>query len=138
MKHGDWLFTCRMEPVQFDAWANEDHNDFMTLDGSGHSAAHCGLHPVSERYAHWFLDNKLYEYYRFFNASSVDSGAEWVRLGANAWYRVATNGVRYVYVDGYGKARQFSHLEYDAFAFFQQRRAVLRSIAIYGRFTPNM
>lgn len=58
---GDWLFTCKMIPVQFDCFLDEDN--FRTLDGSEHSYKHCGFKPISREYALWFLSNEIYKHY---------------------------------------------------------------------------
>jgi len=58
---GDWLFTCRMEPVQFSHWENDEQLDFVTMDGSHHSQYHCGLHLVSTKYAEFFTAHKLWD-----------------------------------------------------------------------------
>jgi len=85
IKPGDWLFTCRMEPVQFGSWDEKNpedyyeieefnkrtdeekfnfcHSDFSTFDGSSHSVCGCGLSPISEKYAKWFIENKVWEIY---------------------------------------------------------------------------
>jgi len=80
IKHGDWIFTCSMKPLQFDtfrpeknplhydreAFSDEEwerfskYDDFQTIEGSSHSAANCGLHKVSTAYAQWFNDNQLW------------------------------------------------------------------------------
>ena len=82
LKKGQWLFTCDMKPLQFNSfdpeknkedysiWKNEKawelfskYDDFTTLEGSSHSACNCGLTPISEKYAKWFITNKIWELY---------------------------------------------------------------------------
>lgn len=55
MKTGDWLFTCRLEPLQFSHFENED--TFITTGLLSHSVKNCGLKPISEEYAKWFIEN---------------------------------------------------------------------------------
>ena len=82
IKQGDWLFACAMEPKQFKEWEKEKnpkdysikenectgeeweiflkYSDFETLGGSSHSTKCCGLKPISEKYALWFIENKCW------------------------------------------------------------------------------
>jgi len=82
-KHGDWIFTCKLQPQQFDKFTSEKnpldydraaftderweifskYDDFMTIDGSNHSVGNCGLHKVSDAYAEWFIDNQMWLLY---------------------------------------------------------------------------
>lgn len=87
VEKGDWLFTCSMEPKQFSHW-DEPRNykdyaisderwdemsekekekwmyeDFTTIGGSDHSRSNCGLSPISDEYAKFFIDKKLWELY---------------------------------------------------------------------------
>jgi len=87
-KYGDWLFTCRMEPVQFGEWKIKNPNDyscnkedysedewyrmwneedFITIDGSSHSRSNCSLHLISTRYAEFFIEHKLWELFEINN-----------------------------------------------------------------------
>ena len=63
IERGDWLFTCSMKPEQFGAWRNGEEDDFNTLNGSDHSKRHCSLSPISDEYAKFFNDHKLWELY---------------------------------------------------------------------------
>lgn len=67
MKKGDWLFTCSMQPKQFGKWQNEDMDDFETIEGSSHNKNNCGLKPISENYAQWFLKNEFWNFYHYLN-----------------------------------------------------------------------
>jgi len=60
-QNGDWLFTCSIEPKQFDKWLEED--DFITIDGSVHDKKHCSLKLISTEYAEFFIKHKLWELY---------------------------------------------------------------------------
>ena len=81
LKRGDWVFTCTLEPQQFDSFMpnNPEHFDrskftedawelfinygyFTTMRGN-HSTINCGCTRVSEKYAKWFNENKVYELY---------------------------------------------------------------------------
>lgn len=64
ISHGDWLFTCRMEPLQFDKWLDDKKEDFQTIEGSSHSKSNCSLKPISTKYATWFNENKIWELYK--------------------------------------------------------------------------
>ena len=83
IKRGDWIFTCNMQPLQFDkfypeknpehynreAFTDEEwelfskYGDFVTMNGSNHSTHSCGLHRVSTPYAEWFNDNQIWLLY---------------------------------------------------------------------------
>jgi len=66
VEHGDWIFTCKMEPQQFDKWLSGVYNpedDFVTIGGSQHSKTHCSLTPISDAYAEFFNKHKLWELY---------------------------------------------------------------------------
>ena len=63
IEQGDWLFTCSMKPVQFGVWLNKEEDDFETLNGSQHSKRNCSLSPISDEYAKFFNDHKLWELY---------------------------------------------------------------------------
>jgi len=67
IERGDWLFTCSMRPEQFGAWRNDEEDDFNTLNGSDHSKRHCSLSPISDEYAKFFNDHKLWELYDIYN-----------------------------------------------------------------------
>lgn len=56
-----WIFTCKMIPVQFDCFL--DNDNFKTLDGSEHSCKNCGCYPISKEYAMWFLSNEIHKNY---------------------------------------------------------------------------
>lgn len=79
LKHGDWIFTCSMKPLQFNTFENKDpksypdfvkfsteleqelffnFDNFTTCEGSSHSTMNCSCRPISEKYA-WFLENKI-------------------------------------------------------------------------------
>lgn len=79
IKKGQWVFTCGMQPKQFDYFEKRDPRDyinssftdedwdqflnydsFVTMDGSYHSVKNCGLNPISEKYALWFIENKCW------------------------------------------------------------------------------
>jgi hypothetical protein len=80
VKHGDWIFTCSMKPLQFDSFEPRDpkhydqaglsmlteeeysnwmYDDFKTMEGSSHSIKNCGCKVITEKYAKWFLDNNI-------------------------------------------------------------------------------
>lgn len=84
IKHGDWIFTCSMKPLQFDSFKkknpdsypdyvklsteleqelNFNFDNFITTNGSSHSTMNCSLKPISETYAKWFLENNIDELY---------------------------------------------------------------------------
>lgn len=77
VKRGDWLFTCKLEAIQFDTWDEpknySDYNPiwmtekteteralffefghYNTMEGSHHSSNNCGLWVVTPAYAKWF------------------------------------------------------------------------------------
>ena len=58
IKKGQWIFTCSMQPQQFDHWINDD--DFVTEIGSHHSLINCSLKIISDEYAKFFNDNELW------------------------------------------------------------------------------
>jgi len=79
---GQWLFTCNMYPVQFSHFLPTDpkhydqtyinsltpeqldafiHDTFVTLEGGNHSARNCSMKLISESYAKWFIENKVWE-----------------------------------------------------------------------------
>lgn len=60
-QHGDWLFTCKMEPVQFDKWIDDEKDDFISIDGSHHSKINCSLSLISNKYAEFFIKHQLWE-----------------------------------------------------------------------------
>lgn len=80
IKSGQWIFTCAMQPKQFDHYEEKDpeqytkgnftdqqwddflhYDDFVTIGGSWHSRRNCGLKPISESYAIFFIDNELWK-----------------------------------------------------------------------------
>ena len=81
IQKGQWIFTCSMKPLQFDSFDSEKnpknwnraaftdeawerfskYDDFKTMEGSHHSVFNCHIKLVSEKYAKWFLDNKIDE-----------------------------------------------------------------------------
>jgi hypothetical protein len=80
IKKGQWLFTCSMQPLQFDSFEKEPnpddynrekftdeewwdfcHDGFITMEGSSHSATNCGCTPISEEYANWFIKNECWK-----------------------------------------------------------------------------
>jgi hypothetical protein len=80
LKKGQWIFTCSMEPRQFDCFDKEknpeDYNRekftdeqwemfskydaFTTMEGSSHSVKNCSCNTISEAYALWFIKNKCW------------------------------------------------------------------------------
>ena len=88
IKHGEWLFTCNMIPLQFDHFNYKEakyyfsnindykqlsqlekeafhYDNFVTINGSHHSIRSCGFHPISEKYAKFFIKHKLHELYTY-------------------------------------------------------------------------
>ncbi len=63
IKKGDWVFTCSLKPLRFNTFEDDSDIDFWTVEGSSHSTIHCGCRVVSEEYAKWFIDNKIWELY---------------------------------------------------------------------------
>ena len=81
-----------MEPQQFSHWEKTDWDEdyieklsvdkiedliftnFATLDGSIHSLKHCGLRLISDKYAQFFMENKLWELFD----SNVDIEFRWL------------------------------------------------------------
>ena len=82
VKEGNWLFTCKMEPVQFEKFLHNNpddydrknftdeewekfiyYDDFITKDGSNHSVTNCGLSLISEEYAKFFIEHELWSLY---------------------------------------------------------------------------
>ena len=59
VKKGDWLFSCGIKPKQFSHFHN-DPDSFETIEGSHHSVKHCSMGLMSEAYAHWFNENKVW------------------------------------------------------------------------------
>lgn len=78
MKTGDWIFTCKMQPMQFDSYIHKGE-DFKTTDGSHHSIRHCGCNPVSKEYAQWFIENKIWEIWDEISETNPES------LSTNIW-----------------------------------------------------
>ena len=66
-KYGDWIFTCSLKPLQFHSFKDNELDDFITIEGSEHSRKNCGLKIVSEKYAKFFLESNLDQYYNKFN-----------------------------------------------------------------------
>lgn len=79
IKKGQWIFTCSMQPKQFDHYEERNPEDytkgnftdeqwedflkydnFVTLEGSWHSRRNCGLKLISEAYALFFIENELW------------------------------------------------------------------------------
>jgi hypothetical protein len=121
---GDWLFTCRMEPVQFRRWLYDDlgpdnPDDFETLDGSCHSRLHCSLKPVSTAYGEWFKANRMEQYYDFFLTEHVSSLSQWRAISDKSryCYRETPNGVKYWYKKRVGGAKQFAYLSFGTFMY---------------------
>lgn len=92
LKKGDWIFTCSMQPKQFshinidknrndydpmsdENWEEIKYDDFETIEGSHHSFKHCGCNKISEKYAKWFIEHKIWELLDSFIASSEE--AKW-------------------------------------------------------------
>ena len=81
LKRGQWIFTCSLEPKQFDSFEPEKdpkrfdrskfsdeswelfskYDDFTTTEGSLHSVQHCSCKVISQKYAKWFIENKIWE-----------------------------------------------------------------------------
>lgn len=87
MKQGDWLFTCKMYPVQFLEYIN--NGDFRTADKSEHSIDHCGCNPVSKKYALWFLKNKIWEAHD--DLSDYSKLSPFKRIDKNHYIRIQGN-----------------------------------------------
>lgn len=126
VKHGDWIFTCRMNPVRFDRWLDTDQpegvngeNDyFTTLEGSDHSRLHCSLKVVSPEYAEWFIENRMWQWYELFSTDRFAKNAPWrrVQLGTPQYRQVlyrrtSIGGCEYTYdkENGSYRLRVFSH-----------------------------
>jgi hypothetical protein len=80
IKKGQWIFTCKLEPLRFkrfftykddyvkkhwespSRWIKHKYfNDFETMEGTTHSALHCGLELITKNYAYFFRKNKCWE-----------------------------------------------------------------------------
>jgi hypothetical protein len=61
MKKNQWILTCSIQPKQFSHFINNDA--FECIDGSQHSKEHCGLKLISDEYANWFNQYKIWELY---------------------------------------------------------------------------
>lgn len=64
VKKGDWLFSCGIKPRQFSHFHNGNPDSFETTEGSCHSVKNCSLGLMSDAYAHWFNENKVWELYK--------------------------------------------------------------------------
>lgn len=109
INYGDWLFTCRMEAVQFHQWDKDDgawYDFFTTLDGSSHSYCNCSLKPVSESYALWFNSNEMHTYLGRIQEAKIRIGEAWVSDDRGLWFRQSSDvGVQYLYERVYGLRR---------------------------------
>lgn len=92
LKIGTWIFTCEMKPKQFQGYQYRDHtkysvkwhemtplekmkfayDDFTTLDGANHSISNCSCREVSEKYALWFIENKIDELWEPIDTEEAD------------------------------------------------------------------
>lgn len=72
IKPGQWLFTCNMKPLQFHSWGKDSegwefcasHHDRESKDdASWHDTFYCGLKPISEAYALWFIENEMWKHF---------------------------------------------------------------------------
>ena len=52
-------YNFAKKPEEKLEWCKYD--DFETIEGSSHSQGNCGCKPISEKYATWFIDNKIDE-----------------------------------------------------------------------------
>jgi hypothetical protein len=114
VKHGDWIFTCRMTPEQFDKFNPRDpkkygkkylaslteeeysnfiNNDFQTIIGSNHSFNYCGCKVISEAYAKWFLDNNIH--LLFDKHEKADPDNVWVNYEAEVKQLAEEAGLTY-------------------------------------------
>ena len=77
---GTWIFTCKMNPVQFKCWLGWSENgiyrnpsgNFETMDGSGHSAIHCSISKISKEYADFFILNKISDLFGYIKDRDVE------------------------------------------------------------------
>jgi len=90
-QNGDWLFTCSMQPQQFDKWNDGDEDDFTTLNGSQHSRKNCSLSLISTEYALFFIKHQLWELYDI-NDKDFDKYELAVRKICEA-YRIKYEGI---------------------------------------------
>lgn len=123
MKKGDWIFTCSMKPEQFGKWQDED--DFETIEGSGHNKNNCGLKPISEKYALWFLKNEFWLFFDYLNE----------------------NMFRYYYISGFilktnvvkkGHRRYFKYEDFECLLPYKDKHVSIWDIyESYVRFKAN-
>jgi hypothetical protein len=100
IKQGDWLFTCVMVPVQFKRWTDNKHDGFYSgadeQDGvSSHSARNCGLVPVSEKYALWFLDKKIADHFSELLSKGTSMKDAWTLYEQYIRDRCKEDGIEY-------------------------------------------
>jgi hypothetical protein len=148
-----------MEPVQFNEWHHEQPVDiaalreeglyteeelaaivqpdptdpdwFDTLDGSNHSAEHCGCKLVSERYAQWFIAYEMWQWYHFFTKEKVLTTAPWVRdpiAGKHHYTRTTSGGLNYNYRREHG-SYMFLSVSMGTFVYYNPRLGHLRPSA---------
>jgi hypothetical protein len=117
-ERGQWLFTCRMEPLQFSHYmpSNPDHydqtyiqsltpeeldafihDDFATIEGSHHSTHSCSMTLISESYAKWFLENKVWELYDQYKNSKDNDTYEnrWMLYERDVKHLCEAHGIKY-------------------------------------------
>ncbi len=82
IQRDQWIFTCCLEPKQFDSFRKRDpssytksafsetewdifinYDNFITVEGSHHFVKNCSCKPISEAYALWFIKNECWNIY---------------------------------------------------------------------------
>lgn len=129
-----WIFTCSMQPQIFREWDNgqvggdfttvqiydEDYNlkenINLSLMGSSHSKKHCGLKPISENYALFFIKNRLWKYYYLFNNISIVKGKKYVKCG-DLYHRYSTNDKVYFIYEKINKKYKFIGIGLEEFTY---------------------
>lgn len=104
-KKGDWLFTCKNYPVQFDHplddfplenWfkytdpKEKPFDDFVSIDGSHHSWTHCGLNLISDKYSEWYTKHKILDLFFDYNC-----GADWNKIERQVRGLCELSGIKY-------------------------------------------
>lgn len=87
MQTNDWIFTCKMKPLQFLEYTGD--NAFRTIDKSEHSITHCGLKKVSNDYAQWFINNEIWKAYD--DLSNYSNLSSFKRICK--YHYIKTNGI---------------------------------------------